>query len=60
MIFCVAHALPSTTQHALAPSFHRIYVFIKEGELYVLALYVDDIIIVGPFIVVSSDVVQEL
>jgi hypothetical protein len=25
-----------------------IYVFIKEGELYVLALYVDDIIIVGP------------
>jgi hypothetical protein len=25
-----------------------IYVFIKEGELYVLALYVDDNIIVGP------------
>jgi hypothetical protein len=25
-----------------------IYVFIKEGELYVLALYVDDSIIVGP------------
>jgi hypothetical protein len=25
-----------------------IYVFIKEGELYVLAWYVDDIIIVGP------------
>jgi hypothetical protein len=24
-----------------------IYVFTKEGELYVLALYVDDIIIVG-------------
>jgi hypothetical protein len=25
-----------------------IYVFINEGELYVLALYVDDNIIVGP------------
>jgi hypothetical protein len=25
-----------------------IYVFIKEGELYVLALYVEDIIIIGP------------
>jgi hypothetical protein len=25
-----------------------IYVFIKEGELYVLALYVDDNIIAGP------------